>query len=163
MTIAVGERAPAFKLPGSDGSPRSLGDLTASGPTLLAFFKTGCPTCQLAFPVYGEMERRFRDAAPVVAVSQDAMASTLPWLTDKGFDGIALDDVSNKYAVSAAFDVTTVPTLVLVGGDGSVVATAEGWSREDANAIASALGKLTGRPVEPVSTPADGLPPYKPG
>lgn len=39
--------APEFRLPGSDGEPHTLGELTAEAPALLIFFRSGCPTCRL--------------------------------------------------------------------------------------------------------------------
>lgn len=163
MPLPPGTEAPAFELPSSDGgAPRSLEDLTAAGPALLAFFKTGCPTCELAFPVYAELERRYGSAVPVVAVSQDALAKTVPWLEAKGFAGVALDDESDGYAVSEAYAVTSVPTVVLVD-KGTVVATSEAWDRDRANAWARRLGESTGRDPSPVSREGDGLPAFKPG
>jgi peroxiredoxin len=163
VPLPPGAEAPAFELPSSDGgAPRSLDDLTAAGAALLAFFKAGCPTCQLAFPVYAEIERRYGDAVPVVAVSQDTLAKTVPWLEDKGFAGVALDDASDGYDVSDAYAVTSVPSLVLVDA-GIVVATSEAWDRDRANAWARQLGERTGRDVSPVSREGDGLPAFKPG
>ncbi len=163
MPLLPGAEAPAFELPSADGgTPRSLDDLTGGGPALLAFFKTGCPTCQVAFPVYAELERRYGSAVPVVAVSQDALAKTVPWLEARGFTGVALDDASGGYAVSEAYAVRSVPTLVLVD-DGTVVATSEAWDRDRANAWAAELGERTGRDQSPVSMEGDGLPAFKPG
>ncbi len=163
MPLPPGAEAPAFELPSSEGgAPRSLDDLTAAGPALLAFFKTGCPTCQVAIPVYAELERRYGDAVPVVAVSQDTLATTVPWLEGKGFAGVALDDASDGYAVSEAYAVSSVPTLVLVDA-GTVMATSEAWDREQANDWARRLGERTGRDPSPVSREDDGRPAFKPG
>ncbi len=162
MPLPVDTDAPHFELPSADGRPRSLGDLSAGGAVMLAFFRTGCPTCALAFPVYGEMERRYGAAVPLVAVSQDSLAEAVPWLRDKGFAGLALDDESDGYAVSDAYGVTTVPTLVLVDG-GRVVAVSEGWDRDRVNAWAALLGQRTGGDTSPVSTEGDGRPVFKPG
>lgn len=162
MALAPGTHAPDFDLPAAGGGRRSLGELSGDGAALLAFFKTGCPTCQLAFPVYAEIERRYGDAVPVVAVSQDSLDKTVPWLEEKGFAGEALDDHSDHYAVSEAYEVAVVPTLVLVDGD-VVVATGEGWDRDRVNALARQLGQRTGRDTSPVSTEGDGRPAFKPG
>ena len=163
MPLPPGAEAPSFELPASDGGgTRSLEDIAGDGPALLAFFKTGCPTCQLAFPVYGELERRYGNAVPVVAVSQDTPAKTVPWLDDRGFDGPALDDDSDGYAVSAAYGVTTVPTLVLVEGR-KVVDVSQGWDRDRVNALARMLAERTGGDGSAVSTEGDGRPAFKPG
>ena len=161
MPLAVGTQAPTFRLPAGDGEPRTLEQL--GSPAVLAFFKTSCPTCQLAFPVFGELERRFRGTASVVAVAQDPMLEAQPWLTELGFEGDVLDDSLGRYEVSRAYGVQTVPTLVLVNTEGEVDRVAEGWTRDGVNAVAARLGELTGGPTGPVSTPEDGLPPHKPG
>lgn len=162
MPLPAGADAPGFTLPDGDGVPRALADLTAAGPALLAFFRTSCPTCHLAMPVIAELERRYGDSVPVVAVTQSAVGSTRPWLHEAGFAGPVLDDETGRFGVSRAYDVQTVPTLVLVD-DGRVVATAEGWDRDRMNGWARDLGTRTARETAPVSTEADGRPAFKPG
>ena len=162
MPLPPGAEAPGFELPSSDGAPRSLDGLTSGGAALLAFFKIGCPTCQMAFPVYAELERRYGDAVPVVAVTQDSLARTVPWLEDKGFAGVVLDDESDGYAVSETYAVTTVPTLVLVDGN-TVTDVSQGWDRDEVNDLARRLGERTGRETSAVSSDGDGLPVFKPG
>lgn len=151
-----------FTLPDGDGRPRSFDDVTAAGPALLAFFKTTCPTCRLAMPVIGELERRYGDVIPVVAVTQTAIGATRPWLEEVGFAGPVLDDEQDRFDVSRAYDVQTVPTVVLVDG-GRVVATTEAWDRDAMNAWAVNLGGRTGRDTSPVSVEGDGRPVFKPG
>jgi peroxiredoxin len=172
MTIAAGTPAPAFRLPAKGGGARGLDDLAGAGagagtgegtPVVLAFFKTSCPTCQLAVPVYGELERRFRGRATVAAVTQDPLATATRWLDERGFEGDVLDDTFGRFEASRAYGVQTVPTLVLVGPGGVVDHASEGWSRDAVNAVAARRAELTGRPPDPESTPADGLPPFKPG
>ena len=163
--IAPGSPAPGFELTaGGAGHPRvTLDELTGSGPALLAFFKSSCPVCRLSFPVWGELHRRYGIGVKFAAVSQDPLAVARPWLDDLGFDAPVLDD-SDGYAVSAAYDIETVPTLVLVDKAGQVVAASQGWDRERANAWDVELAELTGTtspgPVSPVD---DGLPPFRPG
>ena len=173
MPLPAGADAPRFTLPDGDGTPWSLADHTSAGGTaadhtragnavLLAFFKTSCPTCRLAFPVYGELARRYGDVVPVVAVSQTAMATARPWLEEMGFAGPVVDDETARFSVSAAYQVRSVPTLVLVV-EGRVAATSEAWDRDRVNEWARALGQRTGRDTKPVSTEDDGRPAFKPG
>jgi peroxiredoxin len=161
MALAAGTPAPPFELPDDGGGTTSLEDLGAGGPVLLAFFKCSCPTCRLAFPVYGELARRYGDAVPVVAVGQDPVATSRPWLDDLGFTGRVLDDTP-AYAASAAYDLDSVPALVLVDG-GTVVDASEGWDRDRVNAWDERLAAMTGREPSPVSEDGDGRPPWKPG
>lgn len=148
MTIAVGAAAPDVGLPGA---------------AVLAFFKTSCPTCRLAFPVYGELHKRFGDAVPVVAVSQDPLPAARRWLDEMGFEGPVLDDTTGSYAASTAYDLDSVPTTVLIGDDGTVRHVVVGWDRDGVNELARLLGDDTGRFTAPVSTEADGRPAFKPG
>ncbi len=164
MTLAPGEVAPAFDLPalGGDRASVTLADLLVSGPTLLTFFKTSCPVCQLSFPVWGELARRYGQVVAVVALSQDPMAKARPWLDANGFEAPVLDDSAG--AASTAYRIETVPSLVLVGVDGLVSDASQGWDRQRANTWDLALAELTGIPsTGPVSDPADGLPAYRPG
>ncbi len=162
MPLPVGADAPLFTLPDGDGNPRRLADVMDTGPVLLAFFKISCPTCSLAMPVVAELERRYGDAIAVVGVTQSKMADTLPWLDEAGFAGSVLDDEQDRFAASSAYDVETVPTLVLVDG-GRVAAVTQGWDRDRMNSLAAHLGDRTGRDTSPVSTEGDGRPVFKPG
>lgn len=162
MPLPAGAVAPTFTLPDLRGEDRSLEDLTAAGPVVLAFFKTSCPTCRLAMPVVAELERRYGDAVPVVGVTQTAADGTRPWLEEAGFAGLVLDDEQGRYAVSRAYDLDTVPTLVLVE-EGRVARVSEGWDRDEMNRWAAELGSRTGRSTDPVSTEGDGRPVFKPG
>jgi peroxiredoxin len=161
--IERGAPAPPFSLPsarpGGHG-PVTLADLSDDGarPVVLAFFKATCPVCQMAFPVYGELERALRPAGvPVVAVAQERPDVARPWLAERRFEGEALDDASDDYAVSAGYGLRAVPTVVLVEPDGTVGMVVEGWDRDGVNRVAARFG------AEPVSRPDDGLPPFKPG
>lgn len=162
MPIAPGSDAPDFKLPSDDGAERSLADLTAKGPAVLAFFKTSCPTCKMAWPVYSALERRYGDEIPVVAVSQNPIDEAAPWLEAVEFHGPFLADDADGHATSQAYEVTSVPALVMVE-DGKVVSVSEGWDRERVNAWARDLGERTGRDSSPVSVKTDGRPPFRPG
>lgn len=162
MPLAPGADAPPFTLPSDDGTDLSLADLTVKGPVLLTFFKTSCPVCKMAFPVYAELERRYGDEIPVVAVSQNTADEVGPWLEDVGFTGPVLIDEADGHATSRDYEITSVPTLVLVEGD-KVVATSEGWDRERVNTWATDLGGRTGRDTSPVSVKTDGRPPFRPG
>ncbi len=165
MTLGPGTSAPDFDLPAAgDGRDRlTLAELTTSGPALLAFFKMSCPVCVLSFPVWAELARRYGGWAAMAAVAQDPRAEARRWLDDLGFAAPVLDD-SDGFATSRAYDLETVPALVLVGVDGKVVASSQGWDRDRANAWDAELAERSGRPSPgPLSTPDDGLPPYRPG
>ena len=59
--------------------------------------------------------------------------------------------------MAAAFGVSAVPTLFVVGQDGVIEDTVAGWDRDGWNRVAAAFA------AGPVSHPGDGLPPFRPG
>ena len=108
------------------------------------------------------LKTEFRIA--VAVVSQDA-----PEATD-GFSnahrlvtrGVRVLVDPEPWPASDAFGILTTPTFVLLARGGTVAAVLEGWSRDDANALAASAAALAGAPAPVVSTPADG-PGYRPG
>lgn len=165
MVLAAGSTGPDFELPAAGGGHDrlSLGQLAAEGPVLLIFFKTSCPVCRFSFPIWGELARRYGDSVPIVAVSQDPLGKACPWLDEYDFHAPVLDD-SDNYEVSSAYGLETVPSLVLVDRAGQVLASSRGWDRDRANAWDAELAELSGKASpRPLSTPDDGLPPFRPG
>ncbi len=160
--VSVGARSPGFALPGAAGEPRKLDDFVGTGPALLVFFKTTCKSSQIAFGLYGEIERRYGDVVPVVAIAQDPFEAARRWLDDRLFGGDLLTDFP-KYRASAAYGLEGLPTAVLVTSSGAVVEAHTGWSRDAINALATRLGRMTARDERPVSTPSDGRIAFRPG
>lgn len=163
MTVAPGSPAPPFVLPSAEGTTVGSEDLFGRQPTVLVFFKSTCPTCKLAFPVYGDLARRAGGAASVVAVAQDPHDVARPWLDGLGFDAPVVDDSVGGYAVSRAYGVDTVPTAFLVGPGGQVLDVVVAWDRDGVNRLAAGLAEAAGTDPAPVSTEADGRPAFKPG
>lgn len=163
MTIAPGSPAPPFALLAADGKAVTSDDVFGRQPAVLVFFKSTCPTCKLAFPVYGDLARRAGAAARVIAVAQDPHEEARPWLDGLGFDAPVVDDSVGAYAVSRAYGVNTVPTAFLVGAGGQVLDVVVAWDRDGVNRLAAGLAEVAGTDPGPVSTEADGRPAFKPG
>lgn len=141
----------------------ALSDLTNDGQVVLAFFKRTCPTCKLAFPVYGEVARRIGGSVPVVAIAQDPLADAIQFAAEFGFGGLVLDDAAGGYAVSDRYGIRSVPTVFVIDRAGAIVDVVEGWSREWTNALVARFAADLGADPSPVSTEADGRPALKPG
>jgi len=132
--LLAGDRAPDFELPDLLGTKISLSNLVKSGPVLLAFFKTNCPTCQYTFPFL----QRFTDrkAAPVVGVSQDEPLATKAFLKTYGVKfPVLLDTKAGRYPVSNRYALTHVPAVFLIGPDLKITAAFHGFSRKDLEEI----------------------------
>jgi len=130
------------------------------GPHLLAFYKVTCPVCQMAAPTIQKLADRHPDA--VVPLGQDPPDRLAAFADEYGLRQPATPELP-PYGLSDAYGVASVPTLFLVGRDGTVVDTVESWSRDGYNRVAQRLAELTGGAYEPVSEPGDGLPPFRPG
>jgi thiol-disulfide isomerase/thioredoxin len=147
--IAVGELAP--EVPGVRFD---------DGPVGLFFFKVTCPTCQMAAPPMEAFERAF--PGRVIGVGQDP-AAELESFADRYSMGIASIEDAPPYPVSASYLIESVPTLILVGDGGRVLESVGAWDREGFNGVSARLAELTGGEPIVISTPDDGLPPFKPG
>jgi peroxiredoxin len=164
---ATGAPAPAFALPSAAGGAVSLEALlegAASGSALLAFFKVGCPTCAIAFPLLASLARHVEPAVAVLAVGEGRTAANGEWLREHDYDGAAASDAYGNHRVARAYRVQTIPTLVLVGRDGKVAFTLEGWDRDRYNELTARVAALAGIATTPlVSPPTDGRPQTKAG
>lgn len=153
--LEAGARAPEFRLPRLDGSETSLAEIAAGGPALLAFFKTSCPVCQLAFPFLERLHRPGK--LPVYGISQNEASETRDFATRFGVTfPILLDLESTGFPVSDAYGLTNVPTLFLIERDGSIAQTIHGWNKQRISALGAANGVR-------VIHPEDNVPEWKAG
>jgi peroxiredoxin len=151
----MGARAPEFRLPRLDGGDISLAEISAQGPALLAFFKNSCPVCQLTFPFLERVHQA--GTLPVYGISQNDAAdtrafakryrTTLPML---------LDSQASGFPVSNAYGISSVPTMFLIGRDGSIAQTMLGWRKQEIAALGATAGVT-------VIRPEDNVPEWKAG
>jgi thiol-disulfide isomerase/thioredoxin len=150
--LPAGSVAPPFALTEIvTGEP--IEDPWRDGEVVLAFFKTTCPVCQLAAP---KVQALADSGVRVVAVGEDPPEALTRYSSGHGQHVPTLTEPA-PYGVSAAFGLETVPSLVRIGEDGTVVDVVESWDREHWNRFAVAAGG------DPVSDTGDGLPAFKPG
>jgi peroxiredoxin len=151
VTVTTGQSAPAIRLRRADGTVVELQHLLREGRTLLAFFKTTCPTCMLALPFLDRL-----NGAAVYGVSQDDQARTEEFQREYGFQSPALYDPADRYEASNTFGITHVPSMFLIEPDGQVSWSSVGFYRSDLEA----LGRMLGCEV---FTPVDHVPAMKAG
>jgi hypothetical protein len=136
--------------------------LAADTPVLLFVYKDECPATLVAGPVLP----RFGAIAGLglAALSQDAPPATREFARRSGWAGdvrVLVDP--EPWPASRALAVRTTPTWILVERGGRVLATAEGWSREDANSLAARAAALLGVAAPLVSQEGGAEPPWRPG
>ncbi len=151
--LAPDDRAPTFLLPDIDSGERVSNPWEGGSPTVVAFFKSTCPVCQMVAP---KVDALARSGARVVAIGEDPAPTLAAYRTHHGQDVPTLSEPA-PYRVSNAYGLATVPTIFLVDGDGVVRDAVAGWDRDGWNRLAVAAGGA------PVSAAGDGLPPFRPG
>ena len=137
--LGVGDNAPDLKLTDVQGRKKSLPELTASKPALIAFFKISCPVCQYTFPFLERLAKS--DNIAVIGISQDDLESTEEFRKELGITFTTLLDEKRKgYPASNGFGITHVPSLFLVGPGGSISLAGDGFSRRDLEAVGTIAG-----------------------
>lgn len=133
------------------------------GETLYGFFKTTCPTCELAWPYFDRI-RRIGDGGSlsVLAVSQDDPEMTRRFYEDLGLQIPTLYD-AEPWAASEAVGLTSVPTFLVVGPGDVLRDSAVGFQRDKMEEFAGLAARLAGRTAAPLFSPGEDVPAWKPG
>jgi len=151
----AGDKAPSFRLTDLDGVTRSLQDILASGPALLAFYKISCPVCQLTAPFLERLATN--DKIQVIGISQDEANATRGFTERFGITfPTLLDSSKENYPASNAYGIASVPSLFLVEPDGTIGQAFYGFSKRDFLEIGARVG------VSPFG-PEDHVPEWKAG
>ena len=149
---------PHLSLPDLEGAERAFVTAWAHRPALIVFGHRDCATTRMTLPFVDRIHRRRPSDACVLAVLQDEPASARELIQDLDL-ALPVMLEADPYPVSAELALRSVPTLLLVGTDGAIRRAAEGFKREDLEAMARAMGM-----VGPLFTDADaGVPARRPG
>lgn len=161
MPLPPGTPAPDARADALDGSEVVLRSLAAAGPALLFFYKGDCGASDAAAHVLPR-------AAAIPGLAVAAISQDDPFLTEVFARNHRLAPPvrvlvdPEPWPASDAFGVLSTPTWVLLAPGGRVELVREGWSRDDANALAARAAALAGAGPAVVSTAADG-PAFRPG
>jgi peroxiredoxin len=161
MPLSPGDPAPPAVAADLSGGPVPLAP-AGGRPALLVFTKADCGASEVA----GSVLHRFGAVAglDVVAVSQDPTAEAAAFAASRALgSGVRILVDAPPFPASDAFRVLVTPTWVLLDGRGAVAAVAEGWSRDDANALAAAAARLCGSAPVVVASPDGPEPALRPG
>ncbi|HEY6106822.1 MAG TPA: conjugal transfer protein TraF, partial [Anaeromyxobacteraceae bacterium] len=161
VPLAPGSALPAIAVSDLDGREVPLSRL-AAGPALLFFFKADCPATVVAAKVVPRFARV--PGLAVVAVSQDEIEEARELAAGSGWPGgVLLLRDPDPWPASRALGVRATPTWFLVAPGGRIEMAAEGWARDDANALAAAAARLTDSTPVVVSRPDGPEPALRPG
>ena len=151
--LRAGDRAPSFTLQAVD-SGEAVTDPWTEGDLVLSFFKVSCPVCKMVAPMLTKLSEA---GVRVMAVGEDPPAAIARFNEAENQRVPALTEPA-PYRVSGAFGLEAVPSIFLIAADGEIKGAVPGWSRDNWNAMAAEAGA-----AEPLSTPDDGLRPFRPG
>jgi len=155
--LDTGSRAPDFRLARLEGGEVSLAELTAKGPVVLAFFKITCPVCQMTLPFLERIHAAAPGALPIYGISQSGLRDTRDFARQYGIGfPLLLDTEESGFPASNAYGISSVPTIFVVEGGGSISTVSEGWSRRDIESLGERAG------VKPLR-PSDNVPEWKAG
>lgn len=121
--------APAFRLRDLDGRTLELDKLRHKGPVLLEFWATWCAPCRAAFPELEALQREHADCGlTVIGVSVDGprnAAKVRPFVAREGLTFPVVLDLDGR--MQQVFQVTQMPTAVLIDTNGVIVASRVGF------------------------------------
>jgi peroxiredoxin len=127
--LKVGNLAPEFTLVDLTGAEKSLDEMLATDPVVLAFFKVSCPTCQLTLPF---LERFFSQRQLVYGISQDDVRSTQAFAERYRLTmPMLLDEAKRGYPVSNIFAITNVPSIFQIEKDHRISWASMGFIKRD--------------------------------
>jgi peroxiredoxin len=128
--LGTGTIAPDFELPRFGGGKQSLTAALHHGPVVLVFFKASCPTCQLTLPFLERIRQAQRKPFQLVLISQEKENGTHAFHAEFGITALTLLDTIPGYPASNAYEISSVPSLFLIGTDGRIEYAEAGFDRE---------------------------------
>ena len=144
---AQGMLAPDFTVIDTDGTQRSLDDLTKSGPLFIYFVLDGCPCSLEAEPHYEDLAMQFHGAVSFLAVTNSDEQSATKWKREFAvpFPVVAQPqlELMNKFAVQRAV------YCLLIGKDKKIISMWPGYSASMLQAVNKEMANATGLPVKP--------------
>lgn len=152
---SMGITKPAFSLRDLAGTERSF---PSGRPALVCFVKEDCQTCNLAAPVLQAFQDAFGGAVDVWTVDQSKGEPGVLSVRH-GLDLPVLDDTACR--TSFAWEIETVPAIFRLDAEGRLLAAAEGFVRDEWQAISADLARDLGLP--PPLLDWEALPAWKPG
>jgi len=133
--IVVGQIAPDFTITDMNGEVFSLLEDAADMPIVLDFWATWCPPCVLEFPFLNHFQAAHADEVIVLGITSEEAESEQAirdFVEERDIIFRVAHDPSRE--IMESYFVTGIPFVVVIGTDGSVIATHLGYHetiRED--------------------------------
>ena len=156
--------APDFNLPLLGGGYRGLQDLLEPGGGVLVFFKQDCPTSELVLTHIAPLARALaREERFFLAIAEEDEATTRAFRESHRIR-FPMAWQSAPYAASQAYQITTVPSLFVIDGQGAIAERVEGFVKSEYEALGEAIEQALslGSPPPVLDRPEE-LPQLRPG
>ncbi len=122
--LAAGQKAPEFKFKDQTGKEINLAELTAKGPVLVRL-TCGCSGCDKELAFFQEIDAAYKKAGLTsVAIFKAPDAEVSKYAASKKIN--MLYGVDSKGASWNVFQTKTMPTNILIGKGGEILAIAPG-------------------------------------
>lgn len=160
--LTVGKVAPDFEMVTADGKSAKLSDHKGK-IIILDFWATWCGPCRAALPHVNEVAAKYRDQGVVVVASctSDELDAFKEFIADESpkFPNISfLFDTKGKAperASRALYGVGGIPQQFIIGKDGLIAATVEGYMKGEV-LLDAALAKAGVKVDEAIIKQAEG-------
>jgi len=147
--VAVGARAPAFRIKTADGKSIDLAELTARGPVLLRL-TCGCSGCDKELAYFQQIHDAYKaQGLTSLFVFKEPDAKVAKYAGDKKLNMLyAVDEQGESWKV---FQTKTMPTNFLIDKGGKILAIAAGCDPSGllANRVSEKAAKAVG--TDPVN------------
>jgi peroxiredoxin len=159
VALDPGKPFPSIALRDEEGQPARV----PGGETLYAFFKTTCPTCELAWPYLDRIGKIGEGGSlTLLAISQDDPEATRRFYEDLGVAVPTLYD-REPWTASEAVGLTAVPAFFVVGRDGNLRDAVIGFQRHKMEEFAALAADRAGGKRTALFLPGERVPAIKPG
>jgi len=122
--VDVGTAAPEFKIKDQAGKEINLAELTAKGPVLVRL-TCGCSGCDKELAYFQALHEAYKDKGLIsIAVFKEPDAKVSTYVKEKKLNMLyAVDTKGESWKV---FETKTMPTNILIGKGGQIIAIAAG-------------------------------------
>jgi len=131
--VGVGSRAPAYSTADAEGG--AVASSEYEGRVVVYYFwATWCPPCVTSSPEIDHLARLYRhdDRVEILAVHYDDEGRPLNYKAQHGY---VFDVIPDGTAIVQAFGVKKIPSVIVVGREGSIIHTQTSYSLGDGAAL----------------------------
>jgi peroxiredoxin len=155
MTLSIGDRAPSFRLRGTDNAYWILGEPDERKSVLVVFFRREVAACRVLLPFVERLYRRAHEhPSEILGIALDSQHDTLEFAADYSFTFPILLE-SADLATARSFGVQSLPTLLRLDEKLIVREILTGWSREAFEILSRSYLETVGAPSLMIWEPND--------